>query len=46
MKCFLSGPANQKSQFWLSWSQQYNLEILYIKYQIDSMYLLNKYNYK
>ena len=33
---FVSGPANQNSQFWLSWSQQYNLEILYRKYQIDS----------
>ena len=44
MKCFISGPANQNSQLWLSWSQQYNLEILYRKYQIDFMYLLNKYN--
>ena len=44
MKCFISGPANQNSQLWLSWSQQYNLEILYRKYQIDFMYLLNKYS--
>ena len=42
---FFSGPANQNSQLWLSWSQQYNLEKLYRKYQIDYMSLLNRYNY-
>ena len=45
MKCIRSGPANQNSQYWLSWSQQYNLEILFKKCQIDFMYLFNKYVY-
>ena len=38
------GAANQDSQLWLSWSQQYNVYLLYRKYQIDFMYLVSKYN--
>ena len=43
MKYFFLGSANQNSQFWLGWSQQYNFEILNRKYQIDFIDLLNKY---
>ena len=42
---FFLGASLSKQPILAKLFQQYNLEILYRKYQIDFMYLLNKYNY-